>query len=84
MASKYIYFRYPSNVNPRSLQLVCNNTSMKTYYQGPSGVVYYGTNYVPLGLGTRWYRTTSGTFVKFNRGLIIAFYITLLKNKLWQ
>lgn len=61
----------PGNVNPRSLQRVCNNTSMRTYYQGPSGVVYYGTNYVPLGLGTRWYRTTSGTFVNFNRGLII-------------
>jgi hypothetical protein len=61
----------PSNVNPRSLQLVCSNTSLQTYYQGPSGVVYYGTNYVPLGLGTRWYRTTSGTFVNFDRGLII-------------
>jgi hypothetical protein len=61
----------PSNVNPRSLQRICGNTSMRTYYRGPSGVVYYGTNYVPLGLGTRWYRTTSGTFVNFNRGLII-------------
>ena len=62
----------PGNVNPRSLRLVCNNTSMRTYYQDSSGVVYYGTNYVPLGLGTRWYRTTSGTFVNFNRGRIIA------------
>ena len=62
----------PGNVNPRSLRLVCNNTSFQTYYQGPSGVVYYGTNYVPLGLGTRWYRTTSGTFVNFDRGVIIA------------
>jgi len=62
----------PGNVNPRSLQRICNNTTMRTYYQGPSGVVYYGTNYVPLGLGTRWYRTTSGTFVNFDRGVIIA------------
>jgi len=62
----------PGNLNPRRKQLVCNNTSMRTYYRGPSGVVYYGTNYVPLGLGTRWWRTTSGTFVNFNRGVIIA------------
>jgi len=62
----------PGNLNPRRLRLVCNNTSMRTYYRGPSGIVYYGTNYVPLGLGTRWYRTTSGTFVNFNRGSIIA------------
>ena len=67
----------PSNMSPRKLQLVCNNTSMKTYYQGPSGVVYYGTSgdqyaYVPVGLGNRWNRTTDGTFVQFDRGLIIA------------
>ena len=61
----------PSNVNPRSLQRICANNSLRTYYQGPSGVVYYGTNYVPLGLGTRWYKTTGGTFVNFNRGRII-------------
>lgn len=66
----------PSNMNPRSLQLVCNNTDMKTYYQGPSGVVYYGTSgdqyaYIPVGLGDRWNRTTDGTFVKFDSGLII-------------
>ena len=62
----------PGNVNPRSLKRICNNTSMRTYYRGPSGIVYYGTNYVPLGLGTRWYRTTSGTYVNFNRGSVIA------------
>ena len=62
----------PSNVNPRSLQRICGNTSMRTFYRGPSGIVYYGTNYVPLGLGNRWHRTTSGTFVNFNRGSIIA------------
>ena len=62
----------PGNVNPRSLKRICGNSSMRTYYRGPSGIVYYGTNYVPLGLGTRWYRTTSGTYVNFNRGNIIA------------
>lgn len=62
----------PGNVNPRSLQRICANTSLRTYYLGPSGVVYYGTNYVPLGLGNRWYRTTSGDFVNFDRGRIIA------------
>ena len=67
----------PSNMNPRSLQLVCNNTDMKIYYEGPSGVVYYGTSgeqyaYIPVGLGNRWNRTTSGTFVQFDRGLIIG------------
>jgi hypothetical protein len=60
-----------SNVNPRSLQRICANNSLRTYYQGPSGVVYYGTNYVPLGSGFRWYKTTSGNFVIFNRGLIV-------------
>ena len=51
---------------------------METYSLGPSGIVYYGFNYkggkykyVPLGLGTRWHRTTDGTFVNFNSGLII-------------
>ena len=62
----------PGNVNPRSLKRICGNTSMRTYYRGPSGIVYYGTNYVSLGLGTRWYRTTSGTYVNFNGGSIIA------------
>jgi hypothetical protein len=57
-----------SNVNPRSLQRICANNSLRTYYQGPSGVVYYGTNYVPLGNGLRWYKT-GGTFTLFNGGL---------------
>ena len=66
-----------ANMSPRKLKLVCNNTSMKTYYKGPSGVVYYGTSgqqyaYIPVGLGNRWNRTTGGTFVQFNKGLIVA------------
>ena len=62
----------PGNVNPRRLQRACNDTNFRTFYQGPSGVVYYGTNYVPLGLGTRWYKTTSGDFVNFDRGIITS------------
>ena len=68
----------PANGNPNNIKFACNNTTMETYSLGPSGIVYYGFNYkggqykyVPLGLGTRWYRTTDGTFVNFNNGLII-------------
>ena len=66
------------NASPRNLQLACNNNDLITYSLGPSGVVYYGLNYkdgkykyVPVGLGLRWYKTTDGTFVNFDRGLII-------------
>ena len=68
----------PENGNPRNIQLACSNNAFEIYSLGPSGVVYYGINYqggkykyVPLGLGTRWYRTTDGTFVNFNIGLIV-------------
>lgn len=68
----------PSNLNPLLFQLVCTYNTFITYSLGPSGTVYYGFNYkggeykyVPLGLGTRWVKTTDGTFVNFNRGLII-------------
>jgi len=68
----------PANGNPNNIKFACNNTTMETYSLGPSGIVYYGFNYkggkykyVPLGLGTRWHRTTDGTFVNFNSGLII-------------
>jgi len=64
----------PENINPRKLNLICSNP-LKDYSLGPSGVVYYHINseypYVPVGLGTSWYRTTSGTFVNFDRGLVI-------------
>ena len=68
----------PENGNPRNIQLACNNNDLITYSLGPSGVVYYGFNYkdgkykyIPLGLGTRWYKTTDGTFVNFDNGLVI-------------
>jgi hypothetical protein len=68
----------PENGNPRNIQLACNNNNLITYSLGPSGVVYYGFNYkegkykyVPLGLGTRWYKTTDGTFINFDRGLVV-------------
>jgi hypothetical protein len=68
----------PENGNPRNIQLACNNNNLITYSLGPSGVVYYGFNYkegkykyVPLGLGTRWHKTTDGTFINFDRGLVI-------------
>ena len=65
----------PADVNPRRLQRACAN-SLTQYSLGPSGVVYYHVSgnyaYVPLGLGTRWYKTTSGDFVNFDRGQIIA------------
>jgi len=64
----------PSDVNPRSLSRVCAG-GLTAYSLGPSGVVYYhidsGYPYVPLGLGTRWYKTESGTFVNFDRGRIV-------------
>jgi len=64
--------------NPILLQKVCGSINFDTYYIGPSGIVYYppdaGTYgigpYVPLGLGTRYYKTTNGFFVKFDRGVI--------------
>ena len=69
----------PANVNPFRLKLVCTYNTFITYSQGPSGTVYYGFNYkggeykyVPLGLGTRWVKTTDGTFVNFSGGQIIA------------
>lgn len=65
----------PADVNPRRLQRACAN-SLKGYSLGPSGVVYYHISgnypYVPVGLGTRWYKTTAGNFVNFDRGQIIA------------
>ena len=68
----------PENGNPRNIQRACDNNDLITYSLGPSGVVYYGFNYkdgqykyVPLGLGTRWYKTTDGTFINFDRGLIV-------------
>lgn len=68
----------PELINPRTLNFVCNYSQRYINYSlGPSGVVYYGFNYkegkykyVPLGLGLRWYRTTDGKFVIFNRGLV--------------
>ena len=64
----------PENINPRRLNLVCSN-NLISYSLGPSGTVYYHIDtqyaYVPVGLGTRWYKTTTGDFVNFNRGIII-------------
>jgi hypothetical protein len=64
----------PENLNPRSLNLACSN-SLISYSLGPSGIVYYhidsGYPYVPLGLGTRWYKTPDGIFANFDRGKII-------------
>ena len=68
----------PENGNPRNIQLACNNNDLIIYSLGPSGVVYYGFNYkdglykyIPLGTGLRWFKTIDGTFVNFDRGLII-------------
>jgi hypothetical protein len=68
----------PENGNPRNIQFACSNNDLITYSLGPSGVVYYGLNYkegkykyVPVGLGLRWYKTTDGTFVNFDRGLVV-------------
>jgi hypothetical protein len=62
----------PSEIAPRFSNLICNNNDFKTYYQGPSGIIYYdNTNYVPVGLGTRWYKAPDGSFVKFDGGIII-------------
>ena len=64
----------PADVNPRRLQRACAN-SLTQYSLGPSGVVYYHISgnyqYVSLGVGTRWFKTTSGDFVNFDRGQII-------------
>lgn len=62
----------PENINPRTLNRVCGN-SLTTYKLGPSGTIYYATSpYVPLGGSTgRWYKTTSGTFVRIQSGNII-------------
>ena len=69
----------PELINPSWFNFVCNySQKYETYSLGPSGVVYYGFNYkggkykyVPLGLGTRWYRTTDNKFVIFKKGLIV-------------
>tara|TARA_R110000803_G_scaffold70249_1_gene133045 strand:- start:248 stop:1975 length:1728 start_codon:yes stop_codon:yes gene_type:complete len=64
----------PENLNPRRLNMVCSNP-LKPYSLGPSGIVYYDVNsqyaYVPVGLGNRWFKTTSNNFVNFNRGRVI-------------
>ena len=64
----------PENINPRTLNRICSNP-LKDYSLGPSGVVYYHISssypYVPLGLGTRWYKTPDGIFANFDRGLIV-------------
>jgi len=64
----------PDIINPRTLNRVCSN-NLKSYSLGPSGVVYYHVDtpyaYVPLGLGRRWYKTTEGDYVNFNKGEII-------------
>ena len=62
----------PSSINPRTLNRICGN-SLTTYKLGPSGTIYYATSpYVPLG-GTsgRWFKTTSGTFVRIQKGSIV-------------
>ena len=68
----------PELINPRTLNWICSTSQrFENYSLGPSGVVYYGFNYkngqykyVPLGLGIRWYRTSDGKFVIYNRGLV--------------
>ena len=62
----------PSNINPRTLNRICGG-SLSTYKLGPSGTIYYATSpYVPLGGSTgRWFKTTSGTFVRIQTGVII-------------
>jgi len=62
----------PENINPRSLNRICGG-SLSTYKLGPSGTIYYATSpYVPLGGSTgRWFKTTSGTFVRIQTGVII-------------
>ncbi|MBT3423619.1 MAG: hypothetical protein HN431_12520 [Bacteroidetes bacterium] len=72
------YLETPELINPRRLRWVCSTSQrFENYSLGPSGVVYYGFNYkngqykyVPLGLGIRWYRTSGGKFVIYNRGLV--------------
>lgn len=62
----------PANINPRTLNRICGN-SLTTYKLGPSGTIYYATSpYIRLGgsIG-RWFRTTSGTFVRIQNGSII-------------
>ena len=69
----------PELINPRTLNWICSSSQTYINYSlGPSGVVYYGFNYkegkykyIPLGLGIRWYRTTGGKFVIYNRGLVV-------------
>ncbi len=70
----------PELINPSTLsRFVCPYSQNTINYSlGPSGVVYYGFNYkegkykyVPLGLGSRWYRTIDNKFVIFNKGLIV-------------
>ena len=68
----------PELINPHLLNFICDYSQRFINYSvGPSGVVYYGFNYkegkykyVPLGLGTRYYRTTDDKFVVFNQGLV--------------
>lgn len=64
----------PDLINPRRLNWICSS-ELTNYSLGPSGTVYYDINsqyaYVPLGLGLRWYKTTDGDFVIFNKGEII-------------
>ena len=68
----------PELINPYLLNFICDYSQRFINYSvGPSGVVYYGFNYkegkykyVPVGLGTRWYRTTDNKFVIFNQGLV--------------
>ena len=62
----------PANINPRTLNRICGN-SLTTYKLGPSGTIYYATSpYIRLGGSTgRWFKTTSGTFVRIQNGSII-------------
>jgi len=66
----------PSTISPRLLNYICNFSGTETYSIGPSGTVYYGFNYkggkykyVPLTFN-RWYKTTDGSFVSFDRGQV--------------
>ena len=64
----------PNIINPRTFKWICSN-ELKNYSLGPSGILYYDVNsqyaYVPVGLGNRWYKTTEGDFVNFDKGEII-------------
>ena len=62
--------------NPYWQKYWCKNSTMRSYYLGPSGTVYYSSSgryaYIPLGLGTRYYFDSNKDGYLFSRGQIIG------------